>query len=140
MRAEGYPLLSFSTLAHRPFPFGFNDYHGDAEGPGIWPVPKAIVLRRHMGAYFLVDWVDLEGGPPDAALDCVGNFYAQVHLAGQRRPVGPPLLVYGSLCEARGYKQTAAVSAFFHCSLAQLYLSPVTTQPRTASDYCMATW
>ncbi len=29
---EGYPLLSFSTLAHRPFPFGFNDYHGDARG------------------------------------------------------------------------------------------------------------
>ena len=51
---EGYPLLSVSTLAHRPFPFSVNDYHGDAEGPGVWPVPRAIVLRRHMGAYFLI--------------------------------------------------------------------------------------
>jgi Protein of unknown function (DUF4232) len=136
---DGYPLLSVSTVAHRPFPFSANDNHGDGEGPGIWPMPRAIVLHRHMGAYFMVDWVDLEGGPPDAAIDCVGNLYGQVHLLGQRRPVGPPL-VFGPLCEARGYKQRLAVSASFHCSLSQLYLPPVTTQPRTASDYCLATW
>ena len=73
--------------------------------------------------------MDLEGGPTGAAIDCVGNFYAQVHLADQHRPVGPPLLVYGPLCKAPGYKQTRGGERFFHCSLAQLYLTPVTTQP-----------
>ena len=48
--------------------------------------------------------------------------------------------MYGPLCKAPGYKQSVAVSAFFHCSLAQLNLTPVTTQPRKASDYCLATW
>lgn len=137
---DGYPLITASTLVHRPFPFSANDYHGDGEDPAIWPVPRAIVLHRHMGAYFLMHWVDLEGGPTGSAIDCVGKFYAQVHLAGQHRPVGRPLLIYGPLCKARGYKQSVAVSAFFHCSLSQLDLTPVTTQPRKASDYCLATW
>ena len=93
-----------------------------------------------MTAYFLMGWVDLEGGPTSADVSCVDNFYAQVHLFGQHRPVGPPLLVYGPMCAAQGHRHGAAVSAFFYCTLSQLTLPPVTTLPRTASDYCLKPW
>ena len=105
-------------MAHRPFPFGVSDLHGNGSGdPFVWPLPRAIVLRQNASAFFLSGWVDSGGFETGAALTCVDNFYAQVHLVRQRRPVGPPLLVYGQVCVPRGDKLGATVSAFFHCSL-----------------------
>ena len=126
-------------MAHRPFPFIVSDYHGDGKAH-VWPVARAIVLHRDMAAYFLFDWVDSGGFETSASISWVDNFYAQVHLVGQRRPVGPPLLVYGQVCGPPGDKKGGPLSAFFHCTLSQLTLPPVTTQPRTASDYCLAPW
>ena len=99
---DGYPLITASTVAHRPFPFGVSDLHGNGSGdPFVWPLPRAIVLRQNAAAFFLSGWVDSGGFETGAALTCVDNFYAQVHLVRQRRPVGPPLLVYGQVCVPR---------------------------------------
>ena len=122
---DGYVSITALTLTHHPFPYSVSDYHGDGQGPGIWPLPKPIVLHRGMGAYFLMDWADLEEW---STAGCVNSIYAQVHLAGQHRPAGPPLLVYGPVCAPRG-KGQGVVSAFFHCSVAQLHLSPVRLYP-----------
>lgn len=136
---DGYPLLTASTVAHRPFTFGVSDLHGNGSSdPFVWPLPRAIVLHHNTAAYFLSSWVDSGGFETGAALTCVDNFYARIRLVGQRRPVGPPLLVYSQVCVPRGDKPGATVSAFFHCSLSTLTLPPVTSQPRRASDYCLA--
>jgi Protein of unknown function (DUF4232) len=66
---DGYPLITASTLAHRTFPFSANDYHGDGEDPAIWPAPRAIVLHQHMGAYFLVHWVNVAAVSATACVD-----------------------------------------------------------------------
>jgi Domain of unknown function (DUF4232) len=58
---KGYPLITASTVAHRPFSFIVSDYHGDGEGAYVWPVARAIVLHRDTAAYFLFDWVDSRG-------------------------------------------------------------------------------
>jgi hypothetical protein len=60
---KGCPLLTASTLTHRPFPLSDKDYHGEGEGPAVWPVPRLIVLRHHQAAYFLLNWVGSGGFP-----------------------------------------------------------------------------
>ena len=76
---DGYPLLTASTVAHRPFTFGVSDLHGNGSSdPFVWPLPRAIVLHHNTAAYFLSSWVDSGGFETGAALTCVDNFYARI--------------------------------------------------------------
>ena len=62
-----------------------------------------MALRQGGGAYFDLDWVDEDAFRTNPApnLACVDNFYVQVLLPGQHRPLGPRVLVYGQLCDPK---------------------------------------
>ena len=78
---DGYPLITASTVVHRPFPFGVSDLHGNGSGdPFVWPLPRAIVLRQNASAFFLSGWVD-SGGVRDGR---------RPYLRGQFLRPGPP--------------------------------------------------
>ena len=72
---------------------------------------------HHGGAaYFDLGWVDEDAFPTNPAnLACVDNFYIQVLLPGQRRLVGPRVLVYGQLCDRKGDGLGGKVSPFMSC-------------------------
>ena len=137
---KGFPDLAVSTSAHRPFalgvqPFLWSEPHG---GPYAFPPPRALALHHGGAAYFDLDWVDEDAFPTNPApnLPCVDNFYVQVLLPGQRRPVGPRVLVYGQLCDPKGGGLGGRVSPFMSCDPFNLP-SPVTTPPRTAASWCI---
>ena len=103
-----------------------------------FPAPRTLSLHRGSAAYFDLDWLDeaaLATGPVN--LSCVENFYVRAFLAGQPRPVGPPVLVYGEICNAKGHERVAAVTPYESCDPFDLP-PPVTTVPRTASSWCIA--
>jgi Protein of unknown function (DUF4232) len=149
---KGFPRLTASTLAHRPFALGLNHTYGTNEtvGPYAFPAPRTLALRRGNAAYFDVYFWDADAFPTNPfttdptrpalehpQLTCVDNFYVQAFLAGQRDPVRPPVLVYGDLCAGKGHELPAAVTPYESCDPFDLP-PPVTTVPRTASSWCIA--
>ena len=137
---KGFPGLRASTLAHRPFALPLRHVYGPNETVEAYPFPAPTILALHHGsaAYFDLDFLDEAAlATVPVHLSCVESFYVQVFLAGQRRPVAPPVLVYGELCNAKGHKRAAAVSPYEDCDPFDLP-PPVTSVPRTASSWCMA--